>query len=143
MRSSVNTCTITAPMAHQIPRLFTRRACQPYSFQTFSNTFPRAVRAPIRNAPARRSYATGESGPKPKPGQSPFKIWPFIAITLAGSGAYMLMVKSRNGMFTSHRDAHGVPRLELDSRAALRARLQAMQVQNTTSIYPAPILSFN
>jgi hypothetical protein len=38
---------------------------------------------------------------------------------------------------------HSVPRLELDSRAALRAKLQAMQVQNTASIYPAPILSFN
>ena len=87
-------------MAHAGPRLLPRRVCQPSSiFQKTSNSlFTRNFRDPTYKCLARRSYATGESGPNPKPGQNPFKIWPFIAITLAGSGAYVLMVKSRAGM---------------------------------------------
>lgn len=89
---------VTTTMACQIPKFFSRRVCQPSSpFQKLSSQAPRSLRASIRNSPARRNYATGESGPKPKPGQSPFKIWPFVAITLVGSGAYMLMVKNRTG----------------------------------------------
>ena len=61
---------------------------------------PRTFSAPISKAPARRTYAsTGESGPNPTPGQNPFKIWPFVAIVLAGSGAYVLMVNQRKGTF--------------------------------------------
>lgn len=85
-------------MANQIPRLFSRHICQPSApFSKVSNSIPRALRAPLRNAPIRRTYATGESGPRPKPGKNTITIWPFVAITLAGSGAYALMVKSRAG----------------------------------------------
>jgi hypothetical protein len=84
----------SAAMAQPLPRFLSRRFCQQSSlFTRASNTF----RSPIRNSPARRSYATGESGPNPRPGQSPFKVWPFVAITVAGSGAYILMVRSRTG----------------------------------------------
>jgi UMP-CMP kinase len=115
-------------MAHQIPKIFSRRVCQPSStFQKFSNPISRTFRAPVRNAPARRSYATGESGPKPKPGQSPFKIWPFFALTLAGSGAYMLMVKSRTGTFKLYKSTAPLRRVQLNSRAALTAEVQAMR----------------
>jgi len=83
-------------MAHPLPRFFSRRFCQRSSpFSKASNSFPRRFQA---NSAPRRSYATGESGPNPRPGQSPFKIWPFVAITVAGSGAYILMVRSRVGM---------------------------------------------
>jgi hypothetical protein len=91
--------TITAGMAHPIPRLLSRRLCQPSSFLLkHQSPIPRTFRPQLPKSPARRTYATGESGPNPKPGQNPFKIWPFIAITLAGSGAYVLMVRSRAGM---------------------------------------------
>ncbi|KAG0650951.1 Uridylate kinase [Hyphodiscus hymeniophilus] len=80
-------------MAH---RFLSRRVCQPqYSFLKEQSSIPRAFHPQFPKTPARRTYATGESGPNPKPGQSPFKVWPFIAITLAGSGAYALMVNSR------------------------------------------------
>lgn len=85
-------------MAHPLPRILSRRLCQQsFTFGKVSNSLHRSFQAQIRNSTARRSYATGESGPNPRPGQSPFKIWPFIAITLVGSGAYVLMVKSRAG----------------------------------------------
>ncbi len=88
-------------MAHPVSRLFSRRFCQLSTpFPRVSNSLPRGFRAPIRNSPARRKYArpSGEKGPNPIPGQSPFKLWPFIAITLAGSATYVLMVRSRIGM---------------------------------------------
>ena len=82
-------------MAHPLPRIFLRRFYQQSSPSArASNLFPR--RFQVNSAP-RRSYATGESGPNPRPGQNPFKIWPFVAITVAGSGAYILMVRSRTG----------------------------------------------
>ncbi|KAI9053423.1 hypothetical protein LZ554_002381 [Drepanopeziza brunnea f. sp. 'monogermtubi'] len=56
---------------------------------------PRTFRASIRNSPARRSYASGN------PNSSPLKIWPFVGIIFAGSGAYALMVKSRVEMAES------------------------------------------
>ncbi|KAH8792712.1 adenylate kinase-domain-containing protein [Hyaloscypha finlandica] len=83
-------------MAHPLPRIFSRRIYQQSSPSArASNLFPR--RFQVNSAP-RRSYATGESGPNPRPGQNPFKIWPFVAITVAGSGAYILMVRSRTDM---------------------------------------------
>ncbi|PMD39823.1 UMP-CMP kinase [Hyaloscypha variabilis F] len=83
-------------MAHPLPRFFARRFCQQSSpFPRASNSFPRRFQA---NPSPRRNYATGESGPNPRPGQSPFKIWPFVAITVVGSGAYILMVRSRVDM---------------------------------------------
>ena len=92
--------TVTGPMAHPMPSLLSRRLFQqPTTFRKISSPLSRRFRAPIHKSPARRTYATGESGPNPKPGQNPFKIWPFIAITLAGSGAYVLMVKSRAGKY--------------------------------------------
>jgi hypothetical protein len=82
-------------MAHPLPRIFSRRIYQQSSPSArASNLFTR--RFQVNSAP-RRSYATGESGPNPRPGQNPFKIWPFVAITVAGSGAYILMVRSRTG----------------------------------------------
>lgn len=90
---------VSLTMAHQLPRLASRRLCQVSTpFPRPSNSLPRTFRASKRNFQARRSYATGESGPNPTPGKSPFKIWPFVAITLGGSGLYALMVKSRAGM---------------------------------------------
>lgn len=88
-------------MAQQIPKMFSRRFCQQVSpFRKLSKSMPRTFSAPISKAPARRTYAsTGESGPNPTPGQNPFKIWPFVAIVLAGSGAYVLMVNQRKGTF--------------------------------------------
>lgn len=52
---------------------------------------------PLFRAPGARRFASGESGPNPKPGQSPFKVWPFVAITLLGTGSYILMARSRDG----------------------------------------------
>lgn len=53
------------------------------------------ARTPIFQAPAlNRTYG---SGPNPNPGRSPLKVWPFIAITLLGTGSYTLMVRSRAG----------------------------------------------
>ena len=98
-RHAVSPNPSTAAMAHPIPRLLSRRLCQPSSFlPKHQPPFPRNFRPQFSRSPARRTYATGESGPNPKPGQNPFKVWPFVAITLAGSGAYMLMVRSRAGM---------------------------------------------
>ncbi|TVY19112.1 Uridylate kinase [Lachnellula arida] len=79
-------------MAHPLSRMLSRRICQQWTpFQTIS----RALRTPIRQPAGRRAYATG---PNPRPGQNPFKIWPFVAITLAGTGSYILMVRSRTDM---------------------------------------------
>lgn len=90
---------VSLTMAHPLPRLASRRLCQVSTpFPRTSNSLPRTFRAAECNFPARRTYATGESGPNPTPGKSPFKIWPFVAITLGGSGLYALMVKSRAGM---------------------------------------------
>ena len=87
-------------MAHIFARLFSSRACRPLSPFSSSSPIPRICRAAKgSNFIARRTYATGESGPNPKPGQSPFKIWPFLLITAAGSGAYILMVQQRAGEF--------------------------------------------
>lgn len=88
-------------MAHSLPRLFTRRVCQSSPASPFLQSAKafRAPAAPFRTSIARRTYATGESGPNPTPGQSPFKIWPFLAITAVGSVAYVLMVQQRAGAF--------------------------------------------
>ncbi|KAH6666644.1 adenylate kinase-domain-containing protein [Halenospora varia] len=82
-------------MAHPMPRLFSRRVCQ--QFTPFAKP-SRNLRRQFQSRGGKRSYATGEKGPNPTPGQSPFKIWPFVAITLMGSGAYALMVRSRVDM---------------------------------------------
>ena len=44
--------------------------------------------------PPYRSYASGHN---PTPGRSPFRVWPFVFITLAGSGAYVYILQSRAG----------------------------------------------
>jgi hypothetical protein len=84
-------------MARSLLRLFSQRlassACKPNSRLPSSHhhLFSPSSRSRLH----RRTYATG---PNPRPGQSPFKVWPFIAITLAGTGAYVLMVRNRAGM---------------------------------------------
>ena len=45
-----------------------------------------------RNSSRRRAFSS-----RPKPGQSPLKIWPFIAITLLGTFSYQYLVKRRIG----------------------------------------------
>ncbi|RDW78192.1 uridylate kinase [Coleophoma crateriformis] len=82
------------------PRFLARRLFQQTSpLQSLASHAGRPIRASILRSQARRSYAaSGEKGPRPIPGQSPFKIWPFLAIILAGSGSYMLLVKSRTDM---------------------------------------------
>ncbi|CAG8982907.1 hypothetical protein HYALB_00002924 [Hymenoscyphus albidus] len=82
-------------MAHPTSRLLSRRVCQQFApiRKPISPIF-RNLRAPA----TRRGYASGEKGPNPIPGQSPLKIWPYVAITLMGSGAYALMVNSRKEM---------------------------------------------
>jgi hypothetical protein len=88
-------------MARPLLRLFSQRIVSPSS-----NLFPqlssscRPVSKVASKTPfyGRRGYATGESGPNPRPGQSTIRVWPFVAITLAGTGAYIMMVKSRAGM---------------------------------------------
>lgn len=84
-----------AAMASTFPQFFSRRVCQSSPLSRFSQSIPRNSPS-IRNLSARRSYA---SGPNPTPGKNPLTIWPFLAITLVGSGAYALMVKSRAGMY--------------------------------------------
>ncbi|CZT47967.1 probable uridine-monophosphate kinase (UMP-CMP kinase) [Rhynchosporium secalis] len=82
-------------MAHPLPRLFTRRFCQASCFPRSLNSTSRTLfRSSIRNpTPAtRRGYASGN------PSSSPLKIWPFVGIVVAGSGAYALMVRSRVDM---------------------------------------------
>ncbi|KAL3423914.1 uridylate kinase [Phlyctema vagabunda] len=104
-------------MAHLIPRIISRRAwsstCQPSIAASTSSASASLSHAICRARPApanafrssynarvpRRGYAaTGEKGPRPVPGQSPFKVWPFIAIFLAGTGSYVLMVNQRLDM---------------------------------------------
>jgi len=98
-RHTASSKTQSAAMAHPLPRFLSRRLWQQSSaFSWSSNPLRENFQVQIRNSITRRSYATGESGPNPRPGQSPFKIWPFIAIAVAGSGAYVLMVRSRLGM---------------------------------------------
>ncbi|PQE27100.1 uridylate kinase protein [Rutstroemia sp. NJR-2017a WRK4] len=72
-------------MAHPLPRSFAR-----HIFRTSARPFQTLPKSRFAGS-ARRGYATGN------PSQSPFKVWPFVAITLAGSGAYALMVRSRVG----------------------------------------------
>ncbi|CZR50834.1 probable uridine-monophosphate kinase (UMP-CMP kinase) [Phialocephala subalpina] len=81
-------------MATTLPRFLSRRLCHSSPLPRFSQSIPRNSPSPFHSS-ARRSYS---SGFKDTPGRSPFKIWPFVAITLAGSGAYALMVKSRADM---------------------------------------------
>merc|ERR1711977_227704 len=80
-------------MAHALPRLFSRRFCQPAALpRSLNSTSRTSFRTSIRNSPSpasRRGYASGN------PNSSPLKVWPFVGIALAGSGAYALMVKSR------------------------------------------------
>ncbi|KAG9241644.1 adenylate kinase-domain-containing protein [Calycina marina] len=87
-------------MAQQIPRFISRRFRQQASlFCRFSAPVPRPFAPPPKVPALRRTYAsTGESGPNPNPGQNPFKIWPFVAIFAAGTGAYVLMVNQRIDM---------------------------------------------
>ena len=73
-------------MSRPFARLLAQRAARPSLWR------PQQLRTP-----AARRFASGESGPNPRPGQSPFKVWPFVAITLVGTGAYVLMAKSRDG----------------------------------------------
>ena len=65
------------PPPRIIPNCLTRVAQQGYSLH-----FPQT---PFISA---RGYAS-------RPNQSPLKVWPFLAILVAGSGTYVLMVKSR------------------------------------------------
>ncbi|KAH7364483.1 adenylate kinase-domain-containing protein [Rhexocercosporidium sp. MPI-PUGE-AT-0058] len=79
-------------MAHPLPRLFSRRFCQPSALPRSLNSTPRtSFRSALRNPSqtTRRGYASGN------PNSSPLKVWPFVGIVLAGSGAYALMVRSR------------------------------------------------
>ncbi|KFY85538.1 hypothetical protein V500_08309 [Pseudogymnoascus sp. VKM F-4518 (FW-2643)] len=79
-------------MSRPMCRLFTQRLGAPL----------RAHLAPTSRtlrAPAARRFASGESGPNPNPGQNPFKVWPFVAITLLGTGSYILMARSRDGSY--------------------------------------------
>lgn len=80
-------------MAQPLPR-FSRRFLQHSSpFQSLPRT--RSFRPQFHaNAKSTRGYSTGG------PSKSPLKIWPFVAITLVGSGAYALMVRSRAGTGT-------------------------------------------
>ncbi|TVY53372.1 Uridylate kinase [Lachnellula cervina] len=79
-------------MAHALSRMLSRRMCQQWTpLQKTPGSTSRVLRQPA----GRHAYATG---PNPRPGQNPFKIWPFIAITLAGTGSYILMVRSRTDM---------------------------------------------
>lgn len=87
-------------MARPLLRLLSQRlggSNQKFGSSVPSIRQPFQVRSLKQRWPSQRTYATG-SGPKTKPGQSPFKVWPFVAITLAGTGAYVLMVRSRAGM---------------------------------------------
>ncbi|TVY30423.1 Uridylate kinase [Lachnellula hyalina] len=87
-------------MAHPLSRLLSRRMCQQWTpFQKTPGSVSRALRSPIQKPAGRRAYATG---PNPNPGQNPLKIWPFIAITLLGTGSYILMVRSRTDMAPPH-----------------------------------------
>ncbi|RAL63073.1 hypothetical protein DID88_004158 [Monilinia fructigena] len=75
-------------MAQPLP-LFSRRLFQNTSrLQHLSRA--RGHGSPFANSS--RGYAN-TGGPR----NSPLKVWPFVAITLAGSGAYALMVRSRAG----------------------------------------------
>ncbi|KAG4028464.1 hypothetical protein MFRU_021g00540 [Monilinia fructicola] len=75
-------------MAQPLP-LFSRRLFQtPSRLHHLSRA--RGHGSPFAN-PSRGYANTG--GPR----NGPLKIWPFVAITLAGSGAYALMVRSRAG----------------------------------------------
>ncbi|RKF64137.1 Uridylate kinase [Erysiphe neolycopersici] len=76
-----------------------RMICQVILKSRRSNDASHLSRSSIlHSALAQRNYG---SGPNPNPTQNPIKIWPFVAITLLGSGAYALMVKSRTEMSTS------------------------------------------
>ncbi|KAA8577266.1 hypothetical protein EYC84_007242 [Monilinia fructicola] len=80
--------TAQQKMAQPLP-LFSRRLFQtPSRLHHLSRA--RGHGSPFAN-PSRGYANTG--GPR----NGPLKIWPFVAITLAGSGAYALMVRSRAG----------------------------------------------
>src|SRR5579862_3126615 len=79
------------------------RTCLPPSAARTRVSQPRLDRLA---AAVRRPYSTG---PNPTPGRSPLRVWPFVLITLSGSVAYVLLVKSRAGT-DSLQDARGVPR---------------------------------
>lgn len=85
---TVPTSIIT--MSRPMCRLFTPRLGA-------SARLSQTPRTLFRNPAAGRRFASGESGPNPKPGQNPFKVWPFVAITLLGTGSYILMARSRDG----------------------------------------------
>lgn len=81
-------------MSRNLPRLF---------FQRFASSTRPALRSQLPSATLRsttRRCASG--GPRPNPSQSPMKVWPFVAITLLGSGCYVLMARSRDGTCTSN-----------------------------------------
>lgn len=88
----------TFPMARPLLRLFSQRLARPVpkSSTNLTSSF-----RPVQNAssksrlPRYRTYIPG-SGPNPSPGQK-LKVWPFVAVTLAGTGAYILIVRSRVG----------------------------------------------
>lgn len=85
------------PLSHTLsPITMSRPMCRLFTQRVGAAARLSPVR-PLFRAPAARRFASGESGPNPKPGQSPFKVWPFVAITLLGTGSYILMARSRDG----------------------------------------------
>jgi hypothetical protein len=113
-------------MARPLSRLLSRRMYQQWTpFQKTPGSVSRALRAPIQKPAGRRTYSTG---PNPRPRKSPIKIWPFIAITLAGSGAYILMVRSRAGTSQSTVTIQDVY-LEMPSQAHFESRFNDQEFQ--------------
>ncbi|KAH8815353.1 adenylate kinase-domain-containing protein [Xylogone sp. PMI_703] len=95
-------------MAQPMHRLFSRRLCQQFAgLQRASYPVKGSFRASIPKGPARRCYATGGNGQKP--GGSPMKVWPFAALTLAASGMYILMVRSRENMAAKDQTSGQLP----------------------------------
>lgn len=114
---------ITPVMAHPLSRLLSRRVCQQRTpFPKTPSFASRNLQASAQKPLGRRSYATGESGPNPKSGKSPLKVWPFIAIALAGSGAYVLMVRSRASTSQSTITMYIFKNHRFISRAALTTK---------------------
>ncbi|OBT61598.1 hypothetical protein VE03_08932 [Pseudogymnoascus sp. 23342-1-I1] len=79
-------------MSRPMSRLFAQRLGG-------ARALPAPTARPLFRSVAQRRFASGESGPNPNPGQNPFKVWPFVAITLLGTGSYILMARSRDGSY--------------------------------------------
>ncbi|KAI9674487.1 MAG: hypothetical protein M1817_001825 [Caeruleum heppii] len=65
------------------------------NLRSVTTHIPRQSTSPLSIHRRSASSSSGISGPNPKPGENPFKVWPFVAIFAAGSGTYVYMVKSR------------------------------------------------